>query len=252
MAYTPSDAAAADFSFTSTGYSPSSTTFDFTPVDYYQIWTDDTYVYTALSTGLKIYEIESESEYAYIDYTGGFNTVWASTNRVFVGTSDAGIKYFNKTCISGSTSSPYDLVGCLGSFSELTYYSTLTAHSIVYLHGYGDVLGVVTTSGVDVVKIDPQSYRSFTTISGGRKCFMTADKFYYTLSDRVNRVDNIMGDWTTPSTAYVTGSGIFTAGIEINDLYITNDTIYTATTSGVYVIDENTQDYEIYYTEQGK
>jgi len=249
MAYTPPDASAANFSFTDIGYTPSSTTFDFTPADYYQIWTDATYVYAALSTGLKIYEIESESEYAYINYTVGFNTVWGNDTRVFVGTFDAGIKYLNKTCISGSIVTPVDLIGCLNNFSDLTYYSTLTSPSIVYLHGYGDVIGVVTTSGVDIIKIDPQSYRSFTTISGVRKCFMAAEKFYYTLYDRVNRVDNILGDWTTPSTSYVTGSGIFEAGIEINDIYIFDGVLYTATTSGVYVIDEVTEEYTIYYIE---
>ncbi len=251
MAYVPQDGSAADFSFTDTGYSPSSTTFDFTPSDYYQVWTDGTYVYTALTTGLKIYEIESESEYAFIDYTGGFNTVWANTSRVFVGTSDAGIKYFNKTCISGSTSSPIDIGTCLNSFSDLTYYSTLTAADIRYIHGSGDVIGVVTVSGIDVVKIDPQSYRSFTTISGGQKCFMTSTgAFYYILNGwSVNKINSSLTDWTAPNTSYVTGSGIFESGITINDIYITDDTIYAATTSGVYVIDEGTEDFAIYFTE---
>jgi hypothetical protein len=148
----------------------------------------------------------------------------------------------------------------LRSFNELTYYSTLTSTYIRYLHGNGNVVLAITNSGVDVVKIDPQSYRAHTVVSGAMKGFMTADKkFYYTVAGAewsLNREDS-HADWTTPDISYVTGSGIFESGITINDIFITestgsdgtSNTIFAATSSGVYVIDESDNEYVIYYTE---
>jgi hypothetical protein len=225
----------------------------------YQIWTDSDYVYAATSSGLDIYDLASEDKYAYITYEG-FNTVWGNDDRVFVGTSTSGVKYINKTCISGSIVSPYDLYFCLNDLSDLTYYHELTSDNIRYIHGSDDILCVVTNSGVDVVKLDPQSYRSYSLVSDVRKCFMTSDKFYYTISGTewsLNRVDSCLWDWTSPDRVYTTGDGIFGAGIKLNDVYITenttsdgnNNTIFCSTSSGVYIINEQTKAYTIYYTE---
>jgi len=149
----------------------------------FQIYTDQDYVFAATEKGLAIYDIISEEKYAYINYNSGFNTVWGNDSKVFIGTTYSGIKYFNKTCISGSITDPVNLFTCLRNFSNLTYYHDLTSDNIKYIHGYGDVLCVVTTSGIDVVKLDPQSYRSYTIIDNGCKCFMTSTgKFYYTTS----------------------------------------------------------------------
>ena len=225
-----------------------------------QIWTDD-YVYAATSAGLKIYDITSESQYAYIDYSGGFNTVWANDERIFVGTTNNGIKYINKTCISGSVVSPYDLFTCLNDFSDLTYYHDLTSDNIRYIHGNGDVLCMVTDSGVDVVKIDPKSYRSYSLVNNAKKSFMTGNKnFYYTISGTewlLNRVDSCLYDWQAPDKSYTTGGGIFPAGEKINDIFITentasdstSNTIFCATSNGIFVIDESNDEYVIYYIE---
>ena len=227
---------------------------------FYQVCTDD-YIYAATSQGLKIYDITSESVYAYVTYSGGFNTVWVNDDKVFVGTTTNGVKYINKTCISGSIGSPYELVTCLEDFSDLTYYHELTSDNIRYIHGSGDVLCMVTDSGVDVVKIDPQSYRSYTNISGAKKCFMTAaGKFYYTVSGTewaLNRVDSCLYDWTEANKEYTVGSGIFESGIELNDMFITentsstsiDNTLFIATSSGIYIIDAETENYSIYYME---
>ncbi len=224
-----------------------------------QIYTDD-YVYTATSSGSELYDITSELEYAYINYSGGFTTIWGNDDRVFYGTTNSGVKYINKTCISGSTSSPYDLGGCLSNLSDLTYYYVLTSNSIRNMHGYDDVLCVVTTSGVDVIKLDPQSYRSYTTINNAYKCFMTSEKFYYTTSGTewsVERINSGLTDWILSDYSYVTGSGIFTEGVSINDIFITentaadgaSNTLFVATTSGLFKIDEQTLAYDIFYTE---
>jgi hypothetical protein len=207
---------------------------------------------------LKIYDITSESVYAYITYSGGFSTVWANDDKVFVGTTDSGVKYINKTCISGSVGSPYDLFTCLEDFSDLTYYHDLTSDNIRYIHGSGDVLCMITDSGVDVVKIDPQSYRSYTSLSGAKKGFMTSSgRFYYMTLDVLYVMYTCLYDWTEANKEYTVGSGIFESGIELNDIFVTeqtssdsiSNTIFMATTSGAYIIDEGTESYVIYYME---
>jgi hypothetical protein len=250
------------FNFTIDGYSApsfSGATYNLGGVGeaFYQVWTDD-YVYAATSEGLKIYDITSEGEYAYVTYSGGFNTVWANDDKIFVGTTTDGVKYLNKTCVSGSVGSPYELVTCLADLSDLTYYHYLTSDDVRYIHGNGDVLCIVTNFGVDVVKIDPQSYRSYTTISGVKKCFMTSTgRFYYMTLDTLCVMYTCLYDWTEVDNEYTVGSGIFELGIELNDIFITeqtssdnsSNTIFTATTTGAYIIDESDDEYVIYYIE---
>ena len=225
----------------------------------YQIWTDSDYVFAATTSGLDIYDVTDASDrYAYINSFSGFSTVWANDDKVFVGTTNSGVKYINKTCISGSVGSPYDLFTCLNDFSDLTYYHTLTSDNIRYIYGSGDVLCMATDSGVDVVKRDPQSYRSYTSISGAKKCFMiSTGRFYYMTSDVLYVMYTCLCDWTEANKEYTVGSGIFVVGTELNDMFITeqtssdnvSNTIFMATTSGAYVIDEGTEDYAIYYVE---
>lgn len=263
MSYTHPTASGIIFSFITSGYiapTGSGIAFSFTSTQptptIYQIWTDDTYVYAAVNWGLYIYEVSSESLCAYVSYSGGFTTVWASDERVFVGTADDGIKYINKPDISGDIENPINLSLYLEDISNLTAYHNLTSTDIRYIHGNGSFVLCTTDSGVDVVKIDPQSYRSYTTVSGAQKCFMTSKRrFYYTVSRTsswsLNVVHSCLSDWTVPDDVYETGTTIFAAGININDIFITEgtvgNTIFVATSSGVYVIDEEALDYVVYY-----
>lgn len=225
-----------------------------------QIWTDANYVFVANSMGLDIYEITSESKYAYIQYDGGFSTVWGNDERVFVGTSDDGVKYINKTCISGSVAAPLELVVCLTDLSFSP--GQLTSQNVKYIHGSDRTVMVVTESGVDVVKYGFQGYHSFTTVTGGTKCFMTSHNVcYYILNQgttwSLNRVNTCLCDWSLPNHSYIPGSGTFGEGIGLNDMYVTERTstdtlsnvLFVATTSGVYVIDEGSGLYRIYYNE---
>lgn len=262
MVYTPPDYNDADLIFRGVYVASSpiqaDIIFGLSDHEYYQVWTDADYAYAVSSNGMVVYDVTTGSEYAYVTYSGGFNTVWVNDDKVFVGTTDSGVKYINKTCISGSVGSPYDLFTCLNDFSDLTYYHSLTSDNIRYIHGSGDVLCVVTDSGVDVVKIDPQSYRSYTSLSGAKKCFMTSSgRFYYMTLDVLYVMYTCLYDWTEANKEYTVGSGIFESGIELNDIFVTeqtssdstSNTIFMATTSGAYVIDEETEDYNTYYIE---
>lgn len=217
----------------------------------YQIWTDENYVYAATSNGLDIYEVTNDmNPYGYVTYSGGFSSVWASAEKVFVGTFGAGIKFLPINSISGT-----ELISHL-----LDFEYDLTSDYIRYVHGYGDNVLCATDAGVDFTKPEPMGLRSYTVVSGARKCFLASDKIYYTISGSewsLNRVDIISCDWETPDVSYTTSGTIFAAGIKINDIFITegtaadsiSNTIFTATSSGIYVIDESTDEYIIYYKE---
>ncbi len=219
------------------------------------IWTDENNVYTATSSGSEIYDVISEEKYAYVNYLFNFTSVWANDSVVFYSTAGAGINYLNKTCISGTPSLQEDLSDCLLDYSNP--YG-ITSENIQYIHGSGDTLMMCcTSSGVDVYWGD-YSYRSSTTVSGARKCFMTSTgKFYYTVDKgnewELNRVDSEKWDWTIPDYSYVTGSGILAEGLSINDMYIIETTasggvdnvLFIATSSGVYIIDEGNLEYEV-------
>lgn len=253
------------FNFTETGYSPptySGAVYEF-GINVRQIWSDENYIYTSTVSGLNVYDIDTERTYAYALWDTGFNTVWANDDRVFVGTIDDGIKYINKSCINGDVYNPYNITSCLNDFSGLTYYSTLTSDNIRYIHGYNDVLLCITISGIDVVKLDPQSIRSYTVIDNGYKGFMTSTgKFYYVISasgitNSLHIKNNYLTDWTYPDSSYIVGSGIFESGITLNDIFVVENTatdgssnmLYIATSSGIYTIDESNDEYNTYYLE---
>jgi len=249
------------FDFTEGGYTPptwSGSTYSFGAGvlgTINQIWTDSNYVYTATTQELAIVSIETEQKYAYINQPS--NTVWANDDRVFIGTTN-GIKYFFKTCISGSATEAYDISPCLRTHN--LKYGVLSS-DIKYLHGYSDNwLAICTLSGIDIYKPEPQGYRSTASIDGVQKCFMTSTgKFYYTVSGTewsLNRVDSPTMDWTTPDKSYIAGAEIFSGGLSINAIFVTegtatdtiNNVLFTATSSGIYAIEEGTELHNIYYT----
>lgn len=226
----------------------------------HQIWSDMDYVYAAITFGLDIIEMESELKVAYIEQHMGFSTVWANDDRVYLGTSTSGIKYFEKTCISGSLVIPIDMVLCLIDYASPHGASSETVR---YIHGSGDdYLMCCTNSGVDVYHMKPTMYRSTHATTDAYKCFMTSTgKFYYTTNVdgqwAVNRVDNPLWDWTTPDYIHAAGGIILASGIAINDIFVTegtspydntSNTLFVATSSGAYVIDEGDFRYAVYYT----
>lgn len=225
-----------------------------------QIWTDNDYVYVALDDGLDIYNVTSESKIAYVNYNTGFNSVWASDDKIYLATSNAGIKQLSISVIDNApvVSGGYDATGSLLSFLNEPY---ITNSGVLYLHGSGDYLACCTTAGVDTMKFEPDGYRSRTITTGCTKCFMTSTgKFYYTRQNgnewSINRVNTSLTDWSQPDYMYITGSGILQAGIGVNDIFITegtatdgaDNTVFTATTSGAYVIDESDLVYYRYFT----
>ncbi len=162
-----------------------------------QIWTDANYVYAATVSGLNIIDIDSENRYAYINYSDGFDTVWANDDRVFVGSTYGGIKYVDKTCISGSIYSPYNITTCLVDYKSPP---VITSLEVKYIHGNDNRLVCCTSNGVDVIKMGANGYRNYKLFDNAQKCFMTSTgQFYYTVHN---------GDVVIPTRWNDSGSNI--------------------------------------------
>jgi hypothetical protein len=244
------------FTFSDTGYNPPSWTggsYDLSSVKLNEIYTDKRYVFAALEVGLDIIDIESESKCAYITYTDGANTVWGNNSIVFFGTTSSGVKYINKSDISCNITSPVDLTSYVKQFK---YTPFITSNTIKHIHGRDDIVMCCTTSGVDVYKLEPNGYRSSTTVSGAYKCFVPAGRSAYYLTSSgtdyfINKINITLLDWSEPDEVFTTD-----VGLKVNDLFVTGhtavggtkNTLFIATSSGVYVIDEATYETDIYYT----
>jgi hypothetical protein len=260
------------FNFTDSTYTPPSLTggvYNFThglgsvSIGYLnQVYTDQTYIYTATSTGLFIYDLSESAVVAFTTYSGGFTTIGGNSEGVYLGTTTSGIRYMDKTCISGTSSSVQDLAVYLADL----HTPNITSSGIKYLSAKDNHLLVCTTAGIDHFRYNLNPFiHSKTLISGSQKCFITDSAMYYTVSGTntttsgmeysLNRVDMCLTDWITPHASYTTGSGIFGAGLKLTDMYITEasaerggNTIFCTTSSGIYVIDEDSKNYAIYYT----
>ena len=216
-----------------------------------QIWHDEYYAYAATTDGLNIIDLISELPYAHVTYDGGFNSLWADDDRIYLATPNDGIKYIDKACISGSTDTPYELVGtCLSDYS---FNTAIASNRVRYIHGNNGYTAVVTISGVDVRGPDTYYEVAFGNTKLARKCFITlAGKTYYTTYDgsswQINVVNQPIYDWSTPDKVH---SFMFPAGIDINDIFVDNDIIYAATSNGIYVINDASEDieYSVYLVE---
>ena len=211
------------------------------------IWTDTTLIYLATDTTFNLIDIETESLYAYITApSGGFTAICGNDTDIYIGTV-SGTKAIAKTCISGSIENPYDLAICLTDYA--------TSSAVKYIHCNNNLISIITETEISITKFEPNGYTSSAVGTNFLKCFVTPTKLYYTTSGTINRLDYLKCDWSIPHYSYITGSGILASGLTINDIFVTHNTssepghntLFVATSSGVYIIDEGTGYYSILY-----
>lgn len=220
----------------------------------YQVWKDDCYIYTVTSSGLDIFDVNSTNKVAYINNSYGFTTIWGNIDTIYLGTTSNGIKYLEKSTISGG-----DLEINLQDYD---FYYNSSSNEIRYLHGYNHTLAVVTDSSIDVLYNNEQGFKSTVSGTNFTKCFLTSkNELYYVIHDNsfdvLCKINSIFCDWVNPSSFYRAGESFLPEDVKINDIFITentsstgeDNTIFVATTSGVFIVDEQTNKYNIYYTE---
>ena len=211
-----------------------------------QLWQDTDYVYVALVDGLDIVDLNSAEKVAYIPWKGGFSTVWASNDVVYLG-STTGVKFINKSSIVGDTEDPINLIEFLNNYN---YYAPASI-DIKYIHGFEDKLSIVTASGLDLVDNSVGGFKSSTNNGSIEKCFSLPDRsVYYTTTTGVFKLYSYLFDWEVPDKTFL-------FDVDINDIFVTqqtavsgiNNTFFIATSSGVYVYDEDINQVFNYSTE---
>lgn len=213
-----------------------------------QLYTDTIYVYAAHSAGLDIISIQSESPLCYVLMSSGFNSVVGNNDYVYLGTTSSGVYYFPKSIISGTEVFPEDI--SLSVLPLNTFYLP-SSQEIKSMSLYEYDLAVITSVGIDIIGMAPgKEFKSSTTVSDATKSFLTSKKEIYYLNNSdtwsLNKVTPYLCDWETPNTIYTVGDSFFIDGIGLNDLFVTentsfngvDNTVFVATTSGVYVYDE--------------
>lgn len=223
-----------------------------------QVYIDTNYAYAVTNYGLNIIDISSENKVSYIDSIGGFTTIWGNDTLVYLGTPSNGIKYIPKDTISGSISEPINLITSLIDYAF--YYDAYD--EVKYIHGYEDTLAVVTSSGIDVINNTINGFKSSFYNPYVTKCFLTSDnQLYYIIKnspsdDGIHRVNTVYCDWEAPDENYLVGASFIQEGVSVNDIFVTvntsetgkDNTLFIATSGGVYVWDEGTSGFDIYYT----
>lgn len=228
----------------------------------HQVYVDKDYIYTANNFGVDIFDIASELVYATIKTASGYITIAGDDDYIYLGTTGSGTKKLLKTNISGSVVSPYNLSAYVTNYLTFPY---IESNNINYISVAGHYTGLILASGTKVasIKDEPQGYYSSTTMPPGNtatKCHITSDGYIYYIvtTSGESMVSKAKGssNWTPPLKSYVTGGGVLASGIVPRDIYVTegtasdgtSNTLFIATTSGAYIVDESSEKFAVYYT----
>ena len=176
---------------------------------------------------------------------------------IFIGTTYTGIEY---VC-TNKVDSNYDNIDLTYSTYNFACNDDITSNNVKYIHCNENYVMCCTESGIDWYDVTTTSgYHYYEIFSGAKKCFITDTNAYYTLASGSYEAVIVVKDFNNTYN-YLTFSndpvsGTFASGISINDLFIDyttsgTNTIYCATTSGIYAINEDTGYYDVYLTVSG-
>lgn len=224
------------------------------PYKLFQVFTKNNYVYAAVQKGIEIFDLTTNAS-IYIREVPNtrITTIWGNDTTLFFG-GIGGLFYIDYENLHND----YENSTISGSFS-------LKSNTVNYIHGKNKELLVTTSSGVEYFNWSSNpTIKSSTYIENAGKCFLTSDAAYYFTNTVVsgesywtlNKKQNLITDWAQPTKTFSTGD-TFTLSTALTDIYVTekttingNNTIFCATTSGIYVIDEDENKKAIYYTRQ--
>lgn len=213
------------------------------------LYTDDIYLYFISDIGLMIKDLISDEDIGYVRFKDGFTALAMSEDVIYLGTKNSGIVYLLKNLFN-QDSNNIDLT------KEILFYTQIYIHDSIFIRNLyysNDVLSVVTSVGINIINNSLQGYKSTYNKINVQKSIITSKlNLYYSYIDdddifKVGKVINIKCDWDTPDIIY--DSVIFDAGAIINDFKITvnttngNDTIFVATSNGVYIICSKTKQF---------
>ena len=216
-----------------------------------QVFTKNEYVYAVGGNYIRIFDLMGNQIYQKF-INKNIKTIWGNDATLFFGGSTGTYK-INYEALHND----YE--------NSIIEYSYLPSTEIKYIHGKDDSLLICTDSTINYFNWSNNPYiESRSNVTNLTKCFLTTNKAYYINTTTISGVEvcnlniksNLLTDWEEPTKIYSTGGDIFKSDIYLTDIFITEqtaynngNTIFCATTSGIYVIDEDTEEYYIYYAE---
>ena len=216
---------------------------------------DNTYIYNSYGNELEIYELDTQQKIVHMDCDFVVTGMWASQENLFIGTLSSGIVNLAKDNINSSYSSEE-------IYNSITTYKKppkLTSNRVRSISGKDGCLACCTNSGVDFFKLEPNGYRSYTTISGAYNEFLYSEReLYYTVSGsstwHIYKVDPIT-DWETTNSFLSTNIDSLSNINNIFGLKVTKNTkgqhiLFLLTDLGVVLINYEEDDY-VYINERG-
>jgi hypothetical protein len=211
-------------------------TFDY---DYYlpyigrsNLTSNTDYIFKTTESGIHIYD----TSYSGLGFISSgplwnnyyYNVIHSDDSYLYIGTN------------SGIVRSPMTSIAS-GIYDDLSVYKQfpdISSNEVLDIHGNGDYICAITSSGIDEIKISTGD-RYYTTVSGASRCFQTTSGIYYLVSGSLNAVYTLNSNWATPDYFYneSTHPSLFNVNY-MYDLHIKDGVIYLATNNGVIVIKE--------------
>lgn len=204
-----------------------------------KVFVDDTFIYSITSSGISVIDVSTNQPYYLIPNNGVYNTIWGDNNYVFVGSS-GGLFTFPKYYP--------ELI------SVYLQYPFISSNDVQHIHGNINRLFCCTSTGLDIIRRDSH-YVTHCLISETTKCFVTPEnEYYYLVGNTVNKLFGNSSDWSVPDLLYTTSSGFLSGVSEITDIHVTSNTstsgsntLFVSTNSGIYIYDEFSEDYYVFY-----
>lgn len=208
------------------------------------LYISDDYIFAATTSGLYVSDVYSPNTIqSYIPIDGGCTSVWCDSGYTFIATHNGVYKTDRR------------LQQPIAIYLE---YPFINSNNVSYIHGNGNFIISCTDVGVNITR----RFSEYTTnceVENSTKCFVTVGGQYYYNSSTgdeysVNKLYSNNSDWSLADVVYTTGSGFLCSGVTINDVFVTentsinhgSNTLFIATSSGVYIYDEGSSDYYIF------
>ena len=221
----------------------------------------DKFVTATTTAGTNIVYLRNPNKtklYIHNTIESGITSTTINNDFIFIGTTYTGIEYL---CTSDLYTEDNDNIDKTYSTINFASYPNITSNYVKYLHCNDKYLMCCTNSGIDCYELTTSGTRYYSYIKNVEKCFITNENAYYTVVSGTFSSVTVIKDFYNQTNEYITftndpSSGTLRSDAIITDLYVDyvvsgTSTIYCSTTNGIYAINEDTGNYDLYLTVSG-
>jgi hypothetical protein len=208
------------------------------------VFTDNSYIYNSYNKVLEIYDFEDHHLLNTVNYDFNITSLCANEDRLFLGTTVSGLLCLDKEILSNYPTNS-DILNSTYIFKN---YPDITSNNINYVCCQGDLVSLCTDIGVDFIKLEPNGYSSYTTVSGAQKSFILSEReLYYIIDDLENTAvykEDPITNWTSENNILsehedITGLLDYITDIKATKNPTGEDIIFLLTNIGVLIKQED-------------